>query len=68
MDHADPAGPTLDLALGRRRAKGDRIGTLLVNPGGPGAAGIPIVQDAESYLSNALLDRFDIVAWDPRLG
>ena len=66
MDHADPAGPTLDLALGRRRAKGDRIGTLLVNPGGPGAAGIPIVQDAESYFSNALLDRFDIVAWDPR--
>ena len=66
VDHADPAGPTLDLALGRRRAKGDRIGTLLVNPGGPGAAGIPLVQDAESYFSNALLDRFDIVAWDPR--
>jgi pimeloyl-ACP methyl ester carboxylesterase len=66
VDHADPTGPTLDLALGRRRAKGDRIGTLLVNPGGPGAAGIPVVQDAESYFSNALLDRFDIVAWDPR--
>jgi pimeloyl-ACP methyl ester carboxylesterase len=66
VDHADPAGPTLDLALGRRRAKGDRIGTLLVNPGGPGAPGIPVVQDAASYFSNALLDRFDIVAWDPR--
>ena len=48
------------------RADGDRIGSLLANPGGPGAPGIPIVEDAEAYFTEELLDRFDIVAWDPR--
>jgi len=65
-DHADPGGPTLDLALARREAGGDRLGVLLLNPGGPGAGGVPLVADATAYLSEALLDRFDIVSWDPR--
>ena len=37
-----------------------------MNPGGPGAPGIPIVEDAEAYFTEELLDRFDIVGWDPR--
>ena len=39
---AEPSGETFDIALVRARASDqrDRIGSLLVNPGGPGASGI----------------------------
>jgi pimeloyl-ACP methyl ester carboxylesterase len=66
LDRANPAGGKLRLALARRRADGDRIGSLLLNPGGPGVAGTPYVENASSLLSKELLDRFDVVSWDPR--
>jgi pimeloyl-ACP methyl ester carboxylesterase len=68
LDHDRPDGPAIDLALARRRA-GDpdrRAGTLVVNPGGPGAPGIPLVQQASLVFTDVVLERFDIVAWDPR--
>lgn len=64
LDWNDPDGPQIDLALGRIPASGDRIGSLLTNPGGPGGSGLefigyqPFSPDVES--------RFDIVSWDPR--
>jgi pimeloyl-ACP methyl ester carboxylesterase len=65
-DYANPTGRRLDLALTRRRADGDRIGSLLLNPGGPGVAGTPYVENSSSLLSKELLERFDVVSWDPR--
>jgi pimeloyl-ACP methyl ester carboxylesterase len=44
----------------------ERIGTLLINPGGPGAAALDYVAYADQIFSNSIVDRFDIVAWDPR--
>jgi pimeloyl-ACP methyl ester carboxylesterase len=67
VDYASPTGPTLDLAL-IRRAAGDparRIGTLLVNPGGPGASGVRRVRRGFT-LSQEVAARFDIVGFDPR--
>ena len=68
LDHADATKGTIDLYVERRKAlKPDqRIGTLLVNPGGPGVAGTQLVEQASFYFSQALRDRFDIVSWDPR--
>ncbi|MET0147327.1 MAG: alpha/beta hydrolase [Ilumatobacteraceae bacterium] len=61
-------GPTVLLALVRRAASDDdgRIGTLLVNPGGPGLAGTDLVRTASLFLPSLLLERFDLVGWDPR--
>ena len=68
-DYADPSGATIKLLLIKRPA-GDpthRIGTLLVNPGGPGGSGADMVrQNQIGTLPQAVLDRFDIIGWDPR--
>jgi pimeloyl-ACP methyl ester carboxylesterase len=68
LDHLDPTSPTIELSVKRRPADSaeDRIGSLLVNPGGPGIPGALMVDDAELYLSPDLLARFDIVGLDPR--
>jgi pimeloyl-ACP methyl ester carboxylesterase len=44
----------------------NRVGSLLVNPGGPGVPGTSLVDQATLAFSENLLDRFDIVGWDPR--
>lgn len=68
LDHADPDGATLDVELLRRLADDPdaRIGSLLVNPGGPGSPAIEMARLAESFLPDELLEKFDIVGFDPR--
>lgn len=50
----------------RLPATGDRIGSLLVNPGGPGGSGIEYARQAEYIVSKEVRARFDIVGFDPR--
>ncbi|MGE0877798.1 MAG: alpha/beta hydrolase [Acidimicrobiia bacterium] len=68
IDDTVANGPTISLAINRHKANksAKRIGVLLVNPGGPGVGGQFLVQAANQFFSPDLLDRFDIVAWDPR--
>jgi pimeloyl-ACP methyl ester carboxylesterase len=68
LDWSDPSGDTITLFMMRHRALDDsrRIGTLLVNPGGPGAAGSVFAEYADGIYTQDLLDRFDIIGWDPR--
>lgn len=68
FDYDDPAVGTFTLALVRRDADSPtlRIGSLLVNPGGPGFGGTSVAEQAEWYLSSSLLERFDVIGWDPR--
>jgi pimeloyl-ACP methyl ester carboxylesterase len=68
VDWARPGGPRFDLALARRKATDPsaRIGSLLINPGGPGGSGIDFARRADGYFSEELRSRFDIVGWDPR--
>ena len=53
------------MALDRRPANGQKIGSLLVNPGGPGASGVDALPTLIATMPNDLLDRFDVVAFDP---
>ncbi len=68
LDYDDPNGDQIMLYLVRHLAAdpGRRIGTLLVNPGGPGFGGSGLARSADNIYGQALLDRFDIVGWDPR--
>jgi pimeloyl-ACP methyl ester carboxylesterase len=68
QDWSSPAaGPTLDLALIRVRAhQSGRIGSLVVNPGGPGVSGVDLAVYLSGELPAEILQRFDIVGFDPR--
>lgn len=68
LDHADPDGPTIEIAVSRiaaTGAHGKRRGILLSNPGGPGGTGL----DNTLYLRSALKDAaagYDLIGFDPR--
>ena len=67
VDRARPGGATYELAVARRPAldRERRIGTLIFGPGGPGDSGVDRVREGERF-GDELLDRFDIVSFDPR--
>ncbi|HMF04797.1 MAG TPA: alpha/beta hydrolase [Acidimicrobiia bacterium] len=66
-DHPDN-GRTMKVALLRVRATDPkkRIGSLLLNPGGPGAPGTQFARDFASVLPDKIRERFDVVGFDPR--
>ena len=68
VDYDDPDGPTFELFLARRLAddQENKIGSLLINPGGPGLGGAEYAASAEFVLGEELLERFDVIGWDPR--
>lgn len=68
IDYGDPEGDTVELALERvaARDQANRVGSLVVNPGGPGAPGTDMATNADGYFRSELLDRVDVVAFDPR--
>ncbi|MGH9050628.1 MAG: alpha/beta hydrolase [Acidimicrobiia bacterium] len=67
LDYDVPDGQTIEVALVRLPATDpdERIGSLLVNPGGPGASGVELVAD-NGFLFSDLREHFDIVGFDPR--
>lgn len=66
LDYDDPAGPTIDLALTRVIAKGERLGSLFVNPGGPGGSAVDYAKAADVIVGDDVREHFDIVGLDPR--
>lgn len=69
VDWSDPDGPKISIALARRKAGNPdrRIGSLLVNPGGPGGSGVDTIKGSfDKNLPASVRARFDIVGFDPR--
>ncbi|WP_051830237.1 MULTISPECIES: alpha/beta hydrolase [Streptomyces] len=68
LDYTNPATDAIDLALIRYpAAKPDqRVGSLMVNPGGPGGSGVEMVKYGTKDFAGALHDRFDVIGFDPR--
>jgi pimeloyl-ACP methyl ester carboxylesterase len=65
LDYAHPSGKTMDIAVIRKRATGTSHGSLIVNPGGPGASGVDFVRSSASIFSGVTTE-FDLVSFDPR--
>ncbi|MBO0847923.1 MAG: alpha/beta fold hydrolase, partial [Pseudonocardia sp.] len=69
LDYSQPNGKIAQIAVLRQKASAPdrRIGSLVVNPGGPGASGTESVTNVSSAVgSGALAQRFDLVGFDPR--
>ena len=66
LDYRHPGGRTIRLHVLEVPASGSRVGSLVVNPGGPGAAGSAYAAGRGTYFDDAVLEHFDLIGFDPR--
>jgi pimeloyl-ACP methyl ester carboxylesterase len=65
LDYSHPHGRTLHIAVIRQSSAGTHEGSLIINPGGPGASGVTFETEAASAFSQ-LTEHYDLVSFDPR--
>jgi pimeloyl-ACP methyl ester carboxylesterase len=68
LDYAHPEGPTIKVAVLKAQARnpGERLGSIVYDPGGPGASGADYVTHPDSLFGAPVLDHYDILGLDPR--
>ncbi|MDT5067260.1 MAG: hypothetical protein QOK02_3415 [Mycobacterium sp.] len=66
VDYAKPDGDVAQVAMIRFKATGDRIGSLIINPGGPGESGVAAAASIVGTLPQSVRQGFDVVGFDPR--
>jgi len=68
LDYAEPDGQTLKISVLKvpAQSKSQRIGALVINPGGPGGSGVNYAAAGSLQFGNVLSNHFDIVGFDPR--
>ena len=67
LDWEDPGKGEITLAVVRHRAEGTPVGSLLTNPGGPGASGVDLILNSLDFAVGAdLIENFDVIGFDPR--
>ncbi len=68
LSYEDPTRDALELSIIKLPASdaAGRIGSLLLNPGGPGGSGIDYTKAADQVVSKDVRARYDIVGFDPR--
>lgn len=67
LDWDDPAGETIEIAIARHRASRTPMGSMLMNPGGPGGSGYDFVAQSAAYIvTSDVLANYDIIGFDPR--
>lgn len=64
VDWAKPDGDQITLAVSRHTASGTSMGSLLINPGGPGGSGFDFAQGFTG--SAGVYANYDIIGFDPR--
>ncbi|MGZ6967274.1 MAG: alpha/beta hydrolase [Acidimicrobiia bacterium] len=68
LDYAHPRAATIPISLKRQKSSDPaaRIGSLVINPGGPGEAGTQLLGRDLGALTPGIRQRFDVVEMDPR--
>jgi pimeloyl-ACP methyl ester carboxylesterase len=66
VDYSKPDGDVAQIAMVRFKATGDKIGSLIINPGGPGQSGVDAAVDLLGSIPESVRERFDLVGFDPR--
>jgi pimeloyl-ACP methyl ester carboxylesterase len=65
LDYAQPDGQSIDISLIRLTSP-KAVGSIVLNPGGPGGSGIDYVRAARVVTTDLLRSAYDIVGFDPR--
>jgi pimeloyl-ACP methyl ester carboxylesterase len=66
VDYAKPDGDVAQLAMIKFKATGKKIGSLIINPGGPGESGVQAAASIVGTLPDSVRQSFDLVGFDPR--
>lgn len=66
LDHDDPAGDTIDIAVTRMVSAGEGARSLFLNPGGPGGSGTAMMEWIAFSVSPAVMAEYNLVGFDPR--
>ncbi len=66
LDYSHPAKASTQLNVVKVNAQGERLGSLFVNPGGPGGSGFDYAKSAAQTFSGSLTNNFDFIGVDPR--
>lgn len=67
LDWENPGAGDITLSVVRHQAEGTAQGSLLTNPGGPGASGVDLILDSLDYaVGAALIENYDVIGFDPR--
>jgi pimeloyl-ACP methyl ester carboxylesterase len=66
VDYSKPDGDVARIAMVRFRATGQKIGSLVLNPGGPGESGVQSAALMVGTLPAPVRERFDLIGFDPR--
>lgn len=66
LDYANPTGETVELNVSRLSMGDHDLGSLFVNPGGPGGSAFDYAKVAESVVSPEVLKHYDVIGVDPR--
>lgn len=66
VDYTKPDGAVARISMIRFKATGDKIGSLVVNPGGPGESGVEAAASLVGAMPASIRQRFDLVGFDPR--
>jgi pimeloyl-ACP methyl ester carboxylesterase len=66
LDYSKPDGDVAQIAMIRFKATGQKIGSLVVNPGGPGESGVEAAASMAPTLPSSVREGFDLVGFDPR--
>ena len=67
LDWEDPSAGEIELAVVRHQAEQTPVGSLLTNPGGPGASGVELIRDSLDFAVGAdLIANYDVIGFDPR--
>jgi pimeloyl-ACP methyl ester carboxylesterase len=66
VDYNHPYSDVATLGLIRFPATGDKLASLMINPGGPGESGIDAALGLVQTLPKGVRERFDLIGFDPR--
>jgi len=65
VDYTKPHGATMKVAVIRKPSSGSHRGSLVINPGGPGASGVDYARSSAAQFAG-VTEHFDLVSFDPR--